>query len=116
MISHVFNEASLLSERMAWLPTRPRTGIMKRLPCFGQKFPVKAFGMEREFQNAVGVRIADFACWQRRREWAMALAAGAGHDFPDSTRRVGLAFGILRREPLVIVIVPVDDDGGSRLI
>ena len=72
--------------------------------------------MEREFQNAVGVRIADFACWQRRREWAMALAAGAGHDFPDSTRRVGLAFGILRREPLVIVIVPVDDDGGSRLI
>jgi hypothetical protein len=89
---------------------------MKRLPCFGDKFPVVALGVERKFQNAVGVRIADFASGQRRRERAMALATGTGHDFSDAVRNVGLAFGILRRETLVIVIVPVDYDSGSRFV
>ena len=72
--------------------------------------------MERKFQNAVRVRIADFACGQRRRERAMALATSAGHEFPYAACRISLAFGILQRETLVIVIVPVDDNGGSRFV
>src|SRR5580658_10368099 len=89
---------------------------MKCLPGFGHKFPIIAFGMERKLQNAEGVRIANFACWQRCGERAMVLATRAGNEFSNALGGVGFPFGILRREAFVIVVVSVDDDGSPRFV
>ena len=42
----------------------------------------------------------------------MVLAARADDEFTNSARRIGFALRILRRKPLVIVVVPIDDDTG----
>src|SRR5580658_8925786 len=89
---------------------------MKCFPGFGHKFPVIALGVERQLQNAEGVRIANLARWQRRRERAMVLASSAGYEFSYAFGGVGFPFGILRLKTLVIVVVSVDDDGDSRLV
>ncbi len=65
--------------------------------------------MQGERQNAEGVRVPYLRCWQWGGERAVVPATCPGDEFPDASR-VGLAIGILRREPLVVVIVSIDHD------
>ena len=65
--------------------------------------------MKREFEDAEGVGVADFAREERCAERAMILAAGAYDEFADSVREIRLPVGILRRKALVVVIVTIHD-------
>src|SRR5580704_589494 len=95
---------------------RFRAGVVKRLPRFRNKFPVVTLRVESELQNTKGVGIANFACRKRRPEDSMILASGANDELPDSVLGVGLALWILRRESLVVVVVPVNYHGGVCLV
>jgi hypothetical protein len=70
--------------------------------------------VQRELEDAERVGIADFAGRQRDDERAMISSAGADDEFADAVRGVGLAFGVLRSEALVVVVVPGQDQRGVR--
>src|SRR3990170_1442040 len=77
--------------------------------------PVVAVGVQRELEDAEGVRVADLAVRFGAPERVVALAAGADDEVPDAVR-VGPLVGILRGDPLVAVVVPVQHDIRTRLV
>src|ERR1700747_585002 len=90
-------------------------GIVKRLARLRDELPFVRAGMEGYLQNTEGVGIPNLGRRKRRGERAMIPSAGPSDEFPDASR-VRLAIRILRREPLVVVVVSVDHDRRPSLI
>ena len=74
--------------------------------------------MQRQLQDAEGARIADFAVRGWISKGVMARAAGSRNEFSNAIR-VRDAARVLRSEPLVVVLVPVQHQGsvgGEELV
>ena len=69
--------------------------------------------VQRELEHAVAGVVAHLAVGLRARERVQPGAAGAGDELADSAGGISLAGWVLRREPLVLVVVPVDHEVGA---
>src|SRR5215468_9288966 len=83
-------------------------GIGEHFPGFRYKLPIVGFAFERQFEHAERGRVAHFAIRVGRAERAVVLTAGADHELADPALLVCPAVGVLRSEPLVVVVVSVD--------
>ena len=80
------------------------------------ELPVVAGRAEGELQHSVRVAIAHFAVGDRNGDGIMTLTAGTCDELANAGRRVERAEWRLRREPLVIVIMPVQDHVSAGVI
>src|SRR4051794_7473916 len=91
----------------------PGAGVREGRPCYRDELPVVRAGMERQLQDAERRGIPDCAVGDDAREGPEVVAARSDDELPDS-RRIRDAARVLRREPLVVVVVAVEDDVGAR--
>src|SRR5207245_6561043 len=83
--------------------------IPECLPCYGNKLPVVAVGMQSQFQNSEGIGVADFTVSDRLGENPMAiLSARARDEFANAARVIEMSLRVLRSKPLVIVVMAVN--------
>jgi hypothetical protein len=66
--------------------------------------------MQCELQHAEGIGVADFACRKRRGKWTMAFAPCADYNLANAVLRIEFAVRILACEPLIVMIVPHEDE------
>src|SRR5260370_10422156 len=86
------------------------------LPGLGNEWQVVTAGFECELEDAESVSVAQFTVWLDLTERAMIFSACANDKFADSALCIGEAIGSLRGEPLVVMVVAVDDDVSIGLI
>ena len=85
------------------------TGITEGVSGDGEELPAVFAGRESQLQHTVGFVIADLTVGLRVAERSVAAAAGADDDFANAVLGVGIAFGILRGEAFVGMLVPGED-------
>src|SRR5712692_7757973 len=82
--------------------------IPECLPCYRNKLPVVAVGMQSQFQNSVGIGVAHTVS-DRLAENPMAILSARAHDeFANAVRAIEMSVSVLGRKPFVIVIMSVD--------
>lgn len=91
-------------------------GIMEDSSGDGDEFPAVFSWRERQVQDAIGLVVADFAVGLGGSERRVTASPSADDDFADAMLGVGIAFGILRREPFVGVFVSSQDQVGVRFV
>ena len=73
--------------------------------------------MENQFENPKSICVSRFAVGLRRRQTSVRrLTASPHNELANAAVSVGTAFRILRREPLVMVIMAADYHICSRVI
>src|SRR5437660_11388555 len=83
--------------------------ILECLPCYGNKLPVVAVGMQSQFQNSEGIGVAHFTVSDRLSKNPMAILSARSHDeFANAVRVIEISVRVLGCKPLVIVIMAVD--------
>src|SRR6478752_146708 len=92
-----------------------RAAVVELLARARHVVPAVVGRAQRELDHAVRFVVADLAVRLRPLELVEAAAARADDELADAFRS-GLAVGILRREPLVVVVVPVDDDVDAAVV
>src|SRR6266513_3108592 len=90
--------------------------VREHLARFGEEPPLVPGRAQHEAQHPVRTVLYDLAVRLDGAEGFQAGSAGADHELPDPGRRVRDAVRRHRREPLVGVLVAVDDDLGTCLI
>src|SRR5437667_2071932 len=86
-------------------------------PRDGDELPGVGTGRQRELQHAERRAVEQLAVRQRcPLVVVVALAARADHELPNPSSRIGRARGRLRRESLVVVLVPGDHDVGPGVV
>ena len=84
------------------------TGIREILPGFRNELPIISMRVQCELQHSESSGDAHFAVRpRRRRKRPLMISAGAHHEFADAAFCVGSAVRILRRESLVVMIMPI---------
>lgn len=86
--------------------TKSRPRIRERLPLLRHKLPRITPRNQRQLQHAIRIRIPHFAVRDRKSKRIMASPARPHHKFPNPIHRIGMPIWILRREPLVRVLMP----------
>src|SRR3974377_98676 len=107
-----------LSRAVGSVLTEASSGIAKCFFCFRDKLPLIFLGRKGQLQNPIGIVIADFAVLQRRTQKRVASSTGADNDFANPATGFGNAFGILRGESFVGVLVGGNDQvcvGGVKI-
>src|SRR5207253_10120060 len=101
---------------MAASVARSRAGVGERLTGDRDVLPGVGPGTERQLEDAERAG-AHLAVQRRRRAGGPGALTARAHDkLADPERRVGHAVGRLRREPLVQVLMPIEDEvGPARL-
>src|SRR5687768_5475452 len=96
----------------------PRTApdIGKVMAGLRDEFPIIAIGIERQLEHAEGHVLANFAIRNRGPDPVIVLAAGPDNEFTDAACPVERTIRVLRREPLVIVIVTGNDHLGTGFV
>ena len=87
-------------------------GVGERLTGNRQEPPVVAPGVQRQLEQAEGA-VLDLAVGADRPETFLFLAAGPDHERPDAAGSVEDADRRLRRESLVVVVVPASTRSAS---
>jgi len=84
------------------------SGISKRLARLRNELPVIALGVERQLEDAVSVVVARFAVGLGRAKRPVGIfPTAAHHEFTNAVVFVRFAVGVLRREALVVVVMPL---------
>src|SRR5437660_6438426 len=97
---------------MAASVARSRAGVGERLTGDRDVLPGVGPGTERQLEDAERAG-AHLAVQRRRRAGGPGALTARAHDkLADPERRVGHAVGRLRREPLVQVLMPIEDEVG----
>src|SRR6185437_6980934 len=81
----------------------------------GYELPVVTCWTQGELENAERVRVEDLTVRSLGNEALMLLSSGAHDELADAIRH-RLLIGVLRSEPLVIVVVPIQDDVGVGVV
>lgn len=80
---------------------------------YGDELPIIARRVEREFEDAPGGAVAHFAVGNWRIKTTQERAARADDERVNAIRKVGVGIGVLWREALVIMIMPIQNDIGA---
>jgi hypothetical protein len=96
--------------------TGAATGIRERVALRRHELPVVAAGPEGQLDDPVDVRGADLAVRLDRPEAVRLGAAGSHHELANPERRIGRTRRRLRSEPLVLVVVTVEDHVGTAVV
>src|SRR4051794_24612545 len=94
----------------AALPRVPRGAVG------GNELPAVVVAMQNEHQHAPDTRLHLAVGLNAAGNRIESAAAGADHELADAVHRIRGAVGILRREALVYVVVPVDHDVDFEVI
>src|SRR5215208_6236660 len=92
------------------------TRVREALAGLWDELPLVARGVQGQLQDAIAVAVADLAVGPGRAEAVVARAAGADDELPDASTRIGLSRRVLRRKPLVVVLVAREHDIGVEVV
>src|SRR5438094_615833 len=82
----------------------------------GKELPLVAARVERQLQHAVRVVVPDEAGFQGLSEGIVQTASRSDDEFTNPSLIVGLPIGRLRRKPLVVVFLSVQDQLGPSVV
>src|SRR2546430_13413307 len=82
----------------------------------GEEFPRVAAFEQRQLEQSVGVAVPLFAVRRDGAEEVMAIAPSSDDEFPNTVRWIRLAIRRLVREPLIEMLMPIEDNFRAGLI
>jgi hypothetical protein len=84
--------------------------VVKRFTRFRHKLPIITRWMQCQFENSIGINIADFAVCSDRSKRGVIRSATAYDEFPNPAGRIHCRVWCLRRKSLVNMVMPVQDN------
>src|SRR5919112_3580751 len=90
--------------------TRGAAGVGETLARYRYELPVVAGDAQGQLQNTGGIPVGHLHIGRWAAQRVVALASGAHHELPDAARLVMGPARRLWRPPLVVVVMPGEDD------